>query len=220
MKLVTFNGSPKKGINNTGVMIDKFISGYSKIPENKYDVYKLDNLDNKADFTSIFADAEYVLFAFPLYFYSMPSMVKEYIEMLEPYCGKCSDKKIGYLVQYGFPEAVHARPLEKYLQRLTASLGAEYLETIIKGGCDSITRLPEEHNKAILEGIRNIGEIFGKTGKFDEKLLKDFSAPETQTIPEETLKKQVDIINERYWSEMLRKNNVYDISFNKPYAKA
>jgi len=82
------------------------------------------------DAVKLFKESDYILLAFPLYSYSMPAGVKEFIEELGPLCGGGVNKKIGFLVQFGFREAIHARALEKYLEKFTMLLKCEYLGTI------------------------------------------------------------------------------------------
>ena len=220
MRLIIFNGSPKKGINNTEVMLRKFEEGFKNTSENYCDLYKLNCLKRMKDAVDLFEQEEYILLAFPLYVYSMPSAVKEFIELLEPLCGKCKEKKVGFLVQYGFKEAIHARPLEKYLEKLVKSLDCEYLGTIIKGGCDNLSTTPQEQNKKILNGIYEIGKKFGETGKFERKLLDEYSKPETQTLQsEELMRNSIEFINKNYWGAQLKKNEAYDKRYARPYEK-
>lgn len=54
-------------------------------------------------------------------------------------------------------------------------LNDEYLGTIIKGGCDGLTRYPEKANRKTFAAMRAIGENFGRTGAFDQSLLGAFA---------------------------------------------
>lgn len=150
----------------------------------------------------------------------MPADVKEFIELLEPFCGMCSDKKIGFIVQYGFPEDIHARPLEEYLKKLTGTLKGEYLGTIIKGGCDNLAVSSEFKSKEILDGIYEIGEVFGETGKFDKELLERYAKAKIQnSLTKKSANDVIKFVNQSYWGAQLKKNGVYDQSYARPYVK-
>lgn len=221
MQLTVFNGSPRPGDNNTGLMVEKFVEGFANKEGNKYKVYKLNKLGSMDEARELFEKSEYVLLAFPLYSYSMPAGVKEFMEALSPLCGKCSGKKIGFLVQYGFKEAIHARALEKYLEKLAGLLNCEYLGTIIKGGCDGLIKNPNARfSKKVLNGINKIGCKFGESSKFDKELLDRYSRPETQSKTSKLLSKLfVKIVNKYYWGAELKKNGVYDKSYAQPYKR-
>lgn len=222
MRLIIFNGSPKIGSNNTQILIDKFTEGFKELnKKNEVETLKLNTLPSVEHAVSIFKEAEAVLLAFPLYTYAMPAGVNAFIEALEPLKGKCAGKKIGFLVQYGFKEAIHARPLEKYLEQLVKILGGEYLGTIIKGGCDALSKLPEKAIKSQVEGIRAIGKALGQTGCFDKRQLDDYSKPEIQKKKSKLFMKIfIRLANKFYWEAAFKKNGVtYEESFRKPYEK-
>lgn len=218
MKLTIFNCSPRKGKNNTGVLLKKFDEGFKKNSNNESEIYNLSFL--KAEETiELFENSKYILLAFPLYVYSMPAKVKEVIELLERFKGRFCNKKIGFIVQYGFPEDIHARPLEKYLEKLCVLLGCEYLGTVIKGGCDKLIRTSEISNKQILEGIYEIGKDFGETGKFNRKLLDKYAEYKLEDKSKEDLSHFIEFVNENYWKAQLVENGVYEESYSKPYVQ-
>ncbi|HBB67385.1 MAG: hypothetical protein A2X28_07145 [Elusimicrobia bacterium GWA2_56_46] len=219
MHLTIFNGSQKTGITNTEILVAGFVDGFSAIPGNTYTAYKLNSFKDLTEAVALFKDSDHILLAFPLYNYSMPAVVKDFIERLEPLKGKCTGKKVGFLVQYGFPEAVHARPLEKYLEHLSSLLDCAYLGTIIKGGCDSLAKSSKSRNKHIIAGISMIGRAFGTDGMLDRHLLKNYSKPETQTLLSKLFMRVfVLLANRYYWGAVLRKNGVEATSFARPYS--
>jgi len=215
MKLLIINGSPKPGKNNTAVLLERFIEGFKETKGNEVEVFRMNDEQAYKDAVMRFKAAETILIAFPLYGYAMPAGVKTFIEELEPLLGKCHGKKVAFLVQYGF---IHARPLEVYLEYISKSLCCDYLGTIIKGGCDGLSK-SENGNRKIRMGAYEIGKNFGATSCFNKKQLDDYSAPEIQ-------KKQnsfllgilIKIANKFYWEKAFKKNGVtYERSFAKPY---
>lgn len=219
MKLTVFNGSPKPGPNNTQILIDNLSKGIKTVPGTEVEVFKLNRLPEGIQAAEIFAGAEAVVVAFPLYTFAMPGDVQLFFETLEPYKGKCHGKKLGFLVQYGFLEAIHARPLEKHLEKLAAMLGCDYIGTIIKGGCDSLTKSPEAKFKQFYEGMQAIGKTFAEKHAFDENQLKAYAQPETtKKYGQWFMKILVKFINYFYWGRMLKKNGVsIKESFARPY---
>lgn len=218
MKLTVFNGSPKQGINNTEVLLNKFIEGFMKSTGNEVEVIRMNNEKTYKESVKYFEKAETVLIAFPLYVYSMPAGVKTFFEELGLRAERCRGKKLGFLVQYGFIEAIHARPLEKYLEQLSNELKCDYLGTIIKGGCDSLAKYPPG-SKKILKGAYEIGKAFGIEKKFDKGMLDAYSKPEVQKEKSVFIMNiLVKIINKIYWQASLKKNGVSrQESFAKPY---
>jgi len=221
MRLTVFNGSPKQGISNTELMVSKFGEGLARTAGNESRVFKLNKFNSLNEAVELFAESDCILLAFPLYVYSMPAGVKKFIEELEPLCQSevKHPKKIGFLVQYGFKEAIHARALEKYLEMVTKMLKCDYVGTIIKGGCDGLTKeMNSSHTKKVLAGIFNIGRDFGETGRFNQKLLDQYSKPETQTLLSKLMMKSfVKLANKYYWGAELKKNGVFEESFAQPY---
>ncbi|MCX7922565.1 MAG: NAD(P)H-dependent oxidoreductase [Clostridia bacterium] len=220
MKLLIINGSPKPGKNNTAVLLKRFIEGFKGTKGNEVEIFRMNNEQAYKEAAIRFETAEAVLLAFPLYSYAMPAGVKTFIEELEPLLGKCHGKKVGFLVQYGFIEAVHARALETYLEYISGMLCCDYLGTIIKGGCDGLTK-SEKGNRKIRMGAYEIGKTFGATGCFNKKQLDDYSAPEVQKKQNSFLLSIIiKIINKVYWEKAFKKNGVtYEGSFAKPYGK-
>ena len=220
MKLTIFNGSPKPGKNNTQLLIDSLAKGMKSADAPAPDVYKLNKLEYLSAAADLFRQAENVLIAFPLYSYAMPGEVQRFFEELAPLTGKCAGKKLGFLVQYGFREAVHARPLERHLEKLAAMLGCTYTGTIIKGGCDALSRSPRKNFSAVYEGMEAIGKTLAETGTFNREQLREYAQPETAGKKSLWIMKiAVKLINRFYWTGMLKKNGVsVRQSFARPYA--
>lgn len=218
MKLLIINGSPKPGKNNTAVLLEAFIEGFKETKGNDVEVFRMNNQQAYIEAAKRFETTETLLIAFPLYSYAMPAGVKTFFEELEPLLGKCQGKKVAFLVQYGFQEAVHARPLEMYLEDLSKSLGCDYLGTMIKGGCDGLSKNIKGHRK-IRMGAYEIGKTFGVTGCFNKKQLDEYSAPEVQKKQNGFLLSIIlKIINKVYWEKSLKENGIsYKESFAKPY---
>lgn len=216
MKLTVFNGSPKPGVDNTGVLAARFAEGFIRTADNSCMTYKLNRFSDPDAAVKVFRDAECVIIAFPLYNYSMPAIVMEFIERVGRTDSAVSGGRIGYIVQSGFPEAIHARALERYLEKLSGLLGREYLGTILKGGCSRLAASPAKFDK-VLSGIGIIGARFGETGRLDGKLLAHFAGHDRLTFAPKFIMKGIALLMNTYWNPLLRKNGAYHARDDRPY---
>ena len=215
MELTIFNGSPRGKVSNTKVLVDQFLDGFMKRNGNSYKIVYLNTTKDSDYLIKMFEEAEKFLLAFPLYVDSMPAIVKTFIESLEPLCGRKENPDIGFLVQSGLPESIHSRYVERYLKKLSARLGCNYMGTIIKGGVEGVQAKPVRMNKKLFNSFYQIGKIFGETGKFDEEIVDRLAQPERYSKFYLWLFKLFGKF--WYWDTMLKKNNAYEKRFAKPY---
>ena len=215
MELTIFNGSPRGKVSNTKVLVDQFLDGFMKRNGNSYKIVYLNTTKDSDYLVKMFEEAEKFLLAFPLYVDSMPAIVKTFIESLEPLCGRKENPDIGFLVQSGLPESIHSRYVERYLKKLSARLGCNYMGTIIKGGVEGVQAKPVRMNKKLFNSFYQIGKIFGETGKFDEEIIDRLAQPERYSKFYLWLFKLFGKF--WYWDMMLKKNNAYEKRFAKPY---
>ena len=215
MELTIFNGSPRGKVSNTKVLVDQFLDGFMKRNGNSYKIVYLNTTKDSDYLIKMFEEAEKFLLAFPLYVDSMPAIVKTFIESLEPLCGRKENPDIGFLVQSGLPESIHSRYVERYLKKLSARLGCNYMGTIIKGGVEGVQAKPVRMNKKLFNSFYQIGKIFGETGKFDKEIVDRLAQPERYSKLYLWLFKLFGKF--WYWDTMLKKNNAYEKRFAKPY---
>jgi len=222
MRLTVFNGSPRGKGSSTKILLEHFLNGFMTTNGNSYEMVYLNRVKDSDRFIKLFQEAEQVLLAFPLYTDAMSAMVKTFIESLEPLCGKEGNPDIGFIVQSGFPEAIHSRYVERYLGKLASRLGCRYIGTIIKGGCEGVWRRPAKRTKKLFQAFYQLGQIYGETARLDEQLIHKLAQPERfpkLMIPLlKLLLIKIGLVNS-YWNSMLKKNNVFEKRFAKPYAK-
>ena len=221
MKLTIFNGSPKGKKSNTEILMNHFIRGFTAAGENQANIAYLVHMKKIDEHVNMFAEAQQVILAFPLYTDAMPGIVKHFIEQLEPLCGKKNNFDMGFLVQSGFPEAHHSRFVEKYLEKLTVRLGGNYLGTVIKGGVEGIQIKPPSMTKKLFNAFYRLGYHFGKTGTFHREIMQSLAKPEHLHVFARFLYKLLALtgLTNFYWNSQLKKNRAYDQRFNKPYLK-
>ncbi len=218
MKLVIFNGSPRNKKSNSKILIEHFLNGYSRFCPEPVPVHYLADRKDQEEQTEAFRNAEMVILIFPLYTDCMPGIVKEFFEHIAA-IKRTSSKKMGFMVQSGFPEAVHSISIERYLEKLAGRLQCEYLGTIIKGGVEGIQVMPHAMTRKLFGSFEDLGEYFAKNEAFSakimEKLRKPFKMPFIKRFFFSMINKTG--VTNFYWNSNLKKNNAFEKRFDRPY---
>ncbi len=218
MKLVIFNGSPRYKKSNSALLTEQFLKGYNRFCPEPVPVYYLANYKQREAAAEIFKQAETVLLIFPLYTDCMPGIVKEFFENIagESYSPA---KKVGVIVQSGFPESIHAEGLERYLKKLVLRLNCEYLGTMIKGGVEGIQSMPPSMTRKLYGKFQVLGEYFAQNNSFEPGITEKFRKPyrfSRTYIVIFTLLSKTGITN-FYWNGQLKKNGAFEKRFARPY---
>jgi hypothetical protein len=219
VKLTIFNGSPRGVHSNSAILIDHFTEGFLQVEGNSYELHYLIQVNKLEESVKAFTHAETALFVFPLYTDVMPAVVKTFIEALEPYCGRKENPPVGFIIHSGFPEALHLRTLERYLEKLSQRLACAYLGTVIKGGTEGIQASTPDRLQPLFTLFQDLGKSFGQSGQFDPDIARRLSQPER--IP-----RWVSIIYNalsfipalnKGWDDQLKRNNAYERRNARPY---
>ncbi len=216
-RLTLFNGSPRGRKGNTPFFLRKVAEGFGGESE----THHLVRMRETEQMVKAFADAECVIFGFPLYTDSMPGVVKHFIEALEPLTGQAANPPIGFVVQSGFPEGLHSRYVERYLEKLAERLHSPYLGTVVKGNGEGTRMMPEEANRRLFENLQAIGSSLAKNGNFDRAALKTIAHPEQfPRMLGPVLQLFVHLpIAHSYFDGMLRRNGVFEKRFARPFVR-
>ncbi len=158
----------------------------------------------------------------PLYTDSMPSIVAEFIEALEPLIGREGNPRIGFLVQSGFREALHSRGLERYLAKLATRLGCAYAGTIVRGGGESLQMIPDNGLRKLFGQLGQLGGELARDGRFAPATLAKVAGPERLPAAFAVMYRLVVKLPvvQFYWNSQLKKNGAWDRRFDGPYAPA
>lgn len=215
-KLTLFNGSPRGNYASTPLMLEQFAKGFGGASEIHHLVY----LKNTPEFVRAFEQAECVWLGFPLYTDSLPAITKRFIEALEPLTQRGTNPPIGFLVQSGFLEGLHSRYIERYLESLAKRLGSPYLGTIVKGGGEATYLMPPQATRPLFSKLQALGAEFAQEGQLNPKILKKIASPERfpkimLPIMRYFLAKPA---SHGYFDNMLKKNGVFEIRFDRPFA--
>lgn len=218
MKLTVFNGSPRGRKSNTAILLEHLLKGFMEIEDNSYELEYIVNND-EGKLIGMFKDANNVILAFPLYTSCMPGMVKTFIDSLKPLCGRQDNPSIGFMVQGGLPEAYQSRFVERYLEKLAKRLNCQYVGCVVKGGIEGTRMMPQFMTTKIFNYFYELGKNYGKSGKFDEGLLKRLAKPELLSAWRRLFYKfsRLTGMANIYWDRQLKENNVFEKRFEKPY---
>jgi hypothetical protein len=171
-------------------------------------------------FVQGFAAAECAWLGFPLYTDAMPGVVKHFIEALAPLVGRPHNPPLGFLVQSGFPEGLHSRYIERYLEKLAARLGSPYLGTIVKGGGEGVRMLPPQATRGLFSDLQALGAGLASRGRLDPQVLAHLAAPERFSWylwPVFQVFLRLPIAH-AYFDGMLKKNGAYTQRFARPFS--
>lgn len=219
--LLLLNGSPRGPRSNSMKMLTRVAEGWVHGGGDEPQVLHLARPAEFARAVEAFGTAGTVVLGMPLYTDSMPGLVMTYIEALAPYVGRASNPRLGFLVQSGFAEALHSRPLEAYLTRLASRLGCAYAGTIVRGGGESLQVMPDEASKKLWKDLSELGESLAIDGCFDSETLVRVARTERfSPAMAHFMSIAMKLPGAQfYWNGQLKKNGAWDQRFAAPYAR-
>jgi NAD(P)H-dependent FMN reductase len=220
MRLTVFNGSPRVRRSNTGLLLEHLLAGFASNGGEVVGVHYLAQPARRAAQVAAFAEADAVLIAFPLYADAMPATVKAFVEALVPLIGGCGGMRIMFLVQSGFPEACHSRPLEAWLEKFARRLGATYLGTIVKGGVEGIRDRPPFVQRTLFASFRTLGERLAEVEQLDPALLTTIAGQDRYSRVAMALFVPLMLrFVSSWWNRQMRENGVFADRFAAPYGE-
>lgn len=214
-RLNLFNGSPRGPKGNTPIFLGEIARGFGGPSE----THHLVRLHETEGMVAAFAGAECAILGFPLYTDAMPGVVKHFIEALEPLVGRAHNPALGFVVQSGFPEGLHSRYVERYLEKLAGRLGSPYLGTVVKGEGEATRLLPDSLNKKLFARLGALGAGLATQGRFDPQVLAQITRPErfpALLVPAFQLFLRLPV-GHFYFRNMLKENGVYERRFDQPF---
>jgi NAD(P)H-dependent FMN reductase len=159
-------------------MLEAFLDGVAEVAGERHAILPLVDRSRLPEYVSQFAKADAVLLGFPLYTDAMPGIVKRFVDALEGRCAAPANPELLFLVQSGFPEAVHSRAVEAYLERLAGRLNCRYVGTIVKPSGEGTRLRSPERNAQLFARLRELGRGYAAVGTLDPKVLALLASPE------------------------------------------
>ncbi|MBN2263650.1 MAG: NAD(P)H-dependent oxidoreductase [Prolixibacteraceae bacterium] len=218
MKLAVFNGSPRKTKSNSTLLINQFLNGYHGTNNHFTHIHYLAEISKSEEHTKAFELADNVIVIFPLYTDAMPGQVKLFLENIAQI--PAAGKRLGFIVQSGFPEAYHSVFVQRYLEKLAKNCQWNYLGTVIRGGVEGIQLFPKPVQKRLFLHFYSLGKVFCESGKFDQKIMIKLAQPYRFGFIRRNffrLMIKTGMAN-FYWNMKLKENNAWDKRFAAPYA--
>jgi len=214
-RMTFFNGSPRGRKGNTPLLLEQLAQGFSGPAE----TFHLVRMKETEKMVQAFAQAECAIIGFPLYTDAMPGLVKHFFEALETLAVQGNNPPLGFLVQSGFPEGLHSRYVERYLEKLAARLGSPYLGTIVKGNGEGTRMMPPQMNQGLFTNLQALGAGLAANGRLDPGLLKSIASPESfpgilSPVFQVFLRLPVA---HTYFDGMLKKNGAFERRFARPF---
>ncbi len=198
--------------------MEHFLSGFHQINQEEIPVQYLASIKSRDENLQVFRSANPIIIIFPLYTDCMPGIVKEFFEDLAA-LDFPRPKKIGFIVQSGFPEAIHSVFVERYLEKFTRRLRCEYLGTVIKGGVEGIQMMPPSWTKKLFNQFWLLGETFAKHQTFSKEIKMSLAKPHKLSAYRRFM---IGLLSKTrlgnfYWISNLKKNNAFEKRFDKPF---
>jgi len=219
MRRLLLNGSPRGKESNSRLLLGWLAEGLAETTP-----LVLDLAHASADEArEAFLDADQVVFAFPLYTDAMPALVKRFIESLgdvDP--ARLQGKQVAFIVQSGFPEAIHTETLATYLARLCVRLGLRHLGTINKGGVEGIRIMPPPLVRKTKQRFIRAGRELATLGEFTPALVATLAGRRNLGWGRTQLFHVLSWlgVTNYYWNTMLKKHGAFTRRFDQPYASA
>jgi len=221
MRLTVFNGSPRGKTSNTKLLMEHFSRGFLEQADNQMEVVYLNRIKELEHQVEMFAQAEHVILAFPLYTDAMPGIVKKFIEALGPLCGRLENPSLGFVVQSGFQEPAHSRYLERYLVKLASRLGCAYHGTAVRGGGEGIRIQPSWMTRKLFNGFYLLGKKYSPEKGFDKSILKTLAPWEKMSKGRLACFHMLNKtgLGNFYWDHQLKQNKAFEQRFARPFVE-
>ncbi|MBN2049787.1 MAG: NAD(P)H-dependent oxidoreductase [Spirochaetales bacterium] len=220
MKLVVLNGSPRGTGSNTKILMDAFLEGFTMAAGAVAEAQQLFLYRDSDDLLiKSFTENDTIILAFPLYTDSVPGKVKYFLEQMKDL--DWLGKRIGIVVQSGFPEARHTSFIARYLERLIQRMGAEHIGSVTKGGVEGIQIQPEKWKARLKDCFHRLGEGVYRTGTFDPDILAALRKPWELSPALRRMYRLMSRVGlaDFYWNYNLKKNGTFEQRFDKPYER-
>ncbi len=220
MRLLVLDGSPRAPRSNTGLLLDALLRGFTAGGGVVIGRHSLVRPAGRGEAVRQFADADAVLLGFPLYVDAMPAPVMEFIEALAPRVHAAPNPALLFLVQSGFPEACHSRPVERLLEKVARRLGAPYLGTVVRPGTEGIRTMAESWIARRLAPFEALGRGLARDGRLDPSIVASLAWPERLgSGPIWSVRVAIGrFFAHRFWNAQLRAHGALGDRDARPYA--
>ena len=221
MKRLLVNGSPRGQESNSRLLLKWLTLGIESQGLAAPPIIDLADTRKLAAHRQDFLEAEEVILAFPLYTDSLPGLVKNFLDSLVGADrSTLSGKRVGFVIQSGFPESIHSEALAAWLARVCVRLGFINIGIVVKGGVEGIRVIPESMSKKLRANLLDLGVSLVKNGRLDPEIIAQMATPRrlgTGKLFLFTVLKPTGLLN-FYWNSQLKKFGAWQRRFDRPFA--
>ncbi len=231
MKRLALNASPRGKNSNSRLIISWIAAGLESATDAGTEPMEVADLASSASLQAhidAFLEADEAVIVMPLYtdqapgvFMRLANALAERIEAdPEATRERLRGKRVGFIVQSGFPESLQSEALRDWLVRLSERLGFESLGIAVRGGVEGIMLRPEKSLKRLKSMYGSLGAAMGRGEAFQKEVLAKLATPrklnDLARLALSALKPTglVDF----YWNYLLKKNGAWERRFDAPYA--
>jgi hypothetical protein len=224
MNRIAINASPRGKRSNSRLLISWIDEGLqASLPV--LDLADLDSLPAQLD---AFLAADEAVIVMPLYTDQAPGIFVRFVDGIADRLGadragteaRLRGKRVGFVVQSGFPESIHSETLRDWLLRLCERLGFQSLGVAIKGGVEGIRMQPEGSRGKLKGRFMALGAAMGRGEVFPAEILERMARPRKfgplLRLAARALM-PTGLMN-FYWNYMLKKHGAWERRFDAPYA--
>ena len=223
MRWLACNASPRGRQSNTHVMLEQIRAG---MPEAAWEERFLNRVHEHGETADLLAEADGIVFAYPLYTDSMPGIAVRFLETL--YHRVRSNQRIAradlpaaFLVHSGFPEGVHTAHLSDTHRLICRKLGFRYLGTIRKPGSEGVRLMPPSMQRSLFTILRACGGRLASGEALDQDKIAQLIRYERLGSFRRVLLRlggRLGLAN-IYWNRMLKQHHAWDTRYDAPYGR-
>jgi putative NADPH-quinone reductase len=223
MKRLALNASPRGKESNSRLIIDWISQGLAS----DFPVLDIARVKDSAAQIEAFLSADEAVIVMPLYTDQAPGIFMNFIDALADALAADPDgtrprlhgKRVGFVIQSGFPESIHSEALRDWLLRLSERLGFHCMGVAIKAGAEGIRLQPERTMKGIKASFMELGKAMARGQDFPPAALARLASFRTFGFWGRLALSALaptGLLN-FYWNYMLRKHGAYERRFDAPY---
>lgn len=211
MKTLLINGSPKGTQGNSEIFIQNIKKGMHTSVDVRYVCQK-----KPSELAASLHDYDRILMVMPLYFFSMPGIVQELLEVMDD---NFAGTEFGFIVQQGFDESQAADFLKTYFKGFTNRIHGIYLGTIVRGGSAGVCFMPPSMNRKLFNQLSNLGSYLETHHRFHPDIVKAFEAPYRLSRRKVRWYRFLGRIGfmDLSWNRMMKANDAYARRLDRPY---
>lgn len=219
MQLLAVNGSPRGKKSNSRIIMEALLSGAKEVENCNSSMIYLNKTSSYEQRITAISDADMILLIFPLYTDSMPGIMMKFIETLHNNRECIAQKKMGFIVQSGFPERHHSIFVQRYIIKLIKKLNCDFIGSAILGGIEGLQSSSEEELEKYNATLKKAGKIILSEGRIEEKMFDSLKGPyKFPRIAAFLIKYLMKFKKgQPFWDDQLKANNAFEHRYDRPY---